>query len=47
MKECLTRREFFRGIGVGTIGLAFGVSIFNGIYEFAEAVTEEEEHALL
>jgi hypothetical protein len=47
MKECFRRREFFRGIGVGTIGLGFGVSIFNGLYQYAEAATEEEEHALL
>jgi len=47
MKDCLSRREFFRGIGVRTIGLGFGVSIFNGIHEYAEAVTAEEKHALL
>ncbi|MGD0886032.1 MAG: molybdopterin-dependent oxidoreductase [Thermodesulfovibrionales bacterium] len=47
MDECFSRRKFFRGIGLGTIGLGFGVSVFDGIYEYAEAVTEAEEHALL
>jgi DMSO/TMAO reductase YedYZ molybdopterin-dependent catalytic subunit len=47
MKECLSRREFFRRIGLGTIGLGFGVSVFDGIYEYAEAATEAEKHALL
>src|SRR5208283_1000156 len=47
MKNSLSRRDFFRGIGLGTIGLGFGVSIFDGIYQYAEALTEEEKHALL
>ena len=47
MKRGLTRRDFFRRIGVGTIGLGFGVSIFDGIYQYADALTEEEAHTLL
>jgi len=27
--------------------LGFGVTLFDGIYHYAEAVTEEEKHALL
>ena len=47
MKKGLTRRDFFRRIGVGTIGLGFGVSIFDGIYQYADALTDEEAHSLL
>lgn len=47
MKQELSRRDFFRRIGVGTIGLGFGVSIFDGIYEYADALTENEMHALV
>jgi DMSO/TMAO reductase YedYZ molybdopterin-dependent catalytic subunit len=47
MKKRFTRRDFFRRIGVGTLGLGFGVSIFDGIYQYADALTEEEAHTLL
>jgi DMSO/TMAO reductase YedYZ molybdopterin-dependent catalytic subunit len=47
MKDRLSRRDFFRRIGIGTVGLGFGVSVFDGIYQYAEALTEEERHALL
>ena len=47
MRKGLTRRDFFRRIGVGTIGLGFGVSIFDGIYQYANALTEEGAHTLL
>jgi len=47
MKRRLTRRDFFRRIGVGTIGLGLGASIFDGPYQYADALTEEEAHALL
>jgi DMSO/TMAO reductase YedYZ molybdopterin-dependent catalytic subunit len=47
MKKGMDRREFFRKIGIGTIGLGFGISVFDGIYQYAEALTEEEKHALL
>jgi DMSO/TMAO reductase YedYZ molybdopterin-dependent catalytic subunit len=47
IKASLSRRDFFRRAGVGAIGLGFGVSVFDGIYQYAEAVTEEEKHALL
>jgi len=47
MKNSLSRRDFFRRAGAGAIGLGFGVSLFDGIFQYAEAVTEEEKHALL
>jgi len=47
MKNSLTRRDFFKKAGIGTIGLGFGVSLFDGIYEYAEAVAEDEKHVLL
>jgi hypothetical protein len=28
-------------LGIGTLGLEFGVSVSNGIYEVAQAATEE------
>ena len=47
MKSGLNRRDFFRGIGLGTVGLGFGVSLFDGIYQCAEAVSEEDAHRML
>ena len=47
MKNSLSRRAFFKTVGLGTIGLGFGVSLFDGIYQYAGAVTEEEKHALI
>ncbi|MBI4768043.1 MAG: molybdopterin-dependent oxidoreductase [Deltaproteobacteria bacterium] len=47
MKRESTRRGFLKRIGVGALGLGFGVSVFEGIYQFAEALTDEEAHALL
>lgn len=47
MKIETTRRDFFKEIGLGTIGLGFGVSLFEGIYRYAEAYSEEEIHELL
>ena len=47
MTQKVSRRDFFRRIGVGTIGLGFGVSIFDGIYGYAETLTEIEMHALV
>lgn len=47
MDDPISRRDFFRATGLGTIGLGFGVSVFDGIYQYAEAVTEEEAHAFL
>jgi DMSO/TMAO reductase YedYZ molybdopterin-dependent catalytic subunit len=46
MAECLSRRKFLREIGLGTISLGFGVSVLDGIYEYAKAETKEE-HAFL
>jgi Oxidoreductase molybdopterin binding domain/Mo-co oxidoreductase dimerisation domain len=47
MKISLSRRDFFRRAAAGAIGLGFGVSIFDGIYQYAGAVTEEDKHTLL
>lgn len=47
MKGSLSRRNFLKGIGAGTIGLGFGVSLSDGLYQYAEAATEEEKHSLL
>ncbi|MEJ2695175.1 MAG: molybdopterin-dependent oxidoreductase [Candidatus Sulfobium sp.] len=47
MKDHFNRREFFKAVGVGTIGLGFGVSVFDGIYQYAEALTQTEKHDLL
>jgi DMSO/TMAO reductase YedYZ molybdopterin-dependent catalytic subunit len=42
-----TRRSFLRRIGLGTLGLGFGVSVSNGIYEVAEGATQDDQHRLL
>jgi hypothetical protein len=34
-------------VGLGTLGLGFGVSVFDGIYQHAEAVTQGEAHELV
>ena len=47
MKDPLTRRDLFRKIGLGTLGLGFGVSVFDGIYQYAEAAEEQDKHELL
>jgi DMSO/TMAO reductase YedYZ molybdopterin-dependent catalytic subunit len=47
MKDGLSRRDFFKTMGVGTIGLGFGVSVFDGIYQYADAMTQTEKHDLL
>jgi DMSO/TMAO reductase YedYZ molybdopterin-dependent catalytic subunit len=47
MKECYNRREFFRTIGLGTLGLGFGISVFDGLYQYAEAENEQDKHTLL
>jgi DMSO/TMAO reductase YedYZ molybdopterin-dependent catalytic subunit len=47
MGNPVSRRDFFRRVGVGTLGLGFGVSVFDGIYQCAEALTGEEKHSLL
>jgi DMSO/TMAO reductase YedYZ molybdopterin-dependent catalytic subunit len=47
MKNLLSRRDFFKRAGVGAIGLGFGVSLFDGIFQYTEAVTEREKHALM
>ena len=47
MKDDISRRDFIRRVGLGTIGLGFGVSVFDGVYHYAEALTEDEKHAML
>ncbi len=47
MKNCCTRRDFFRMMGLGTLGLGFGVSIYDSIYQYAEAESEMTTHQLL
>lgn len=49
-----TRRDFFRDVGLGTLGLGFGVSVFDSIFHYAEAadniasaLTEDGKHTLL
>jgi DMSO/TMAO reductase YedYZ molybdopterin-dependent catalytic subunit len=43
--EC-TRRAFMRNVSVGTLGLGFGVSVFPGVYQYAEAQTQTQKHDL-
>lgn len=47
MNDKLSRRKFFKGIGLGTIGFGFGMSMLDGIYKHVEALTEEEKHEML
>ncbi len=47
MKNVISRRDFFKKLGIGTIGLGFGVSIFDGVFQCAEALTQDEKHKLL
>ena len=47
MFEKLSRREFFRTVGAGTVIFGSGVSVFDGMYNYAEALTEQEKHELL
>jgi hypothetical protein len=47
MNNRLSRRDLFKGVGLGTIGFGLGASILDGIYKHAEALTEEEKHEML
>jgi hypothetical protein len=47
MNERLSRRDFFKGISLGTMSVSLGGSILGGIYKHAEALTEEEKHEIL
>ncbi|MGO9378571.1 MAG: molybdopterin-dependent oxidoreductase [Dissulfurispiraceae bacterium] len=47
MKDSMSRRDFVKRVGLGTIGLGFGVSVFDGVFHYAEALTEEQKHAML
>jgi DMSO/TMAO reductase YedYZ molybdopterin-dependent catalytic subunit len=41
-----TRRDFMRNVSVGTLGLGFGVSVFPGVYQYAQAETQTQQHDL-
>jgi len=43
----MNRRDFFKGIGMGTVGLGLGLSSIEGMNHYAEALTEEEKHEML
>jgi len=47
MNTRINRRDFFKGIGLGTVGLGFGVSVFDSVNHYAYAATEEEKHMML
>ncbi|HAG49916.1 MAG: hypothetical protein A2X87_03720 [Deltaproteobacteria bacterium GWC2_42_51] len=47
MKAGTNRREFLKCMGFGTIGLGFGVYVFDYVYQYAEASTEGEKHQIL
>jgi DMSO/TMAO reductase YedYZ molybdopterin-dependent catalytic subunit len=47
MNNRLSRRDFFKGVCLGTIGFSLGGSSLDGIYKHAEALTEEEKHEML
>lgn len=40
------RRNFLKQVGLGTLGLGFGVSIFAGIFQRAQGATEPQRHDL-
>jgi DMSO/TMAO reductase YedYZ molybdopterin-dependent catalytic subunit len=46
MKRTIQRRDFIKTIGAATIGLGFGVSIFDGVVQSAQALTDRERHDL-
>ena len=47
MKECYSRRAFFRTLGLGTLSFGFGVSIFDSLHQYAQAGEAEDKHTLL
>ncbi len=50
IKSTIGRRGFFKLMGLGTLGLGFGVSIFASIFQSAESANsadEEKKHMLL
>jgi DMSO/TMAO reductase YedYZ molybdopterin-dependent catalytic subunit len=40
------RRTFLKWVGMGTLGLGFGVSVFEGIFQRAEGAAEVQKHDL-
>ena len=50
IRSTIGRRGFFKLMGLGTLGLGFGVSIFDSIFQYAEGADTSEEqrkHMLL
>lgn len=49
IKSSIGRRGFFKLIGIGTLGLGFGVSIFDSIFQYAGSaeLSAEQKHKLL
>jgi DMSO/TMAO reductase YedYZ molybdopterin-dependent catalytic subunit len=49
MAREVDRREFFKTLGMGSLGLGFGVSVLDGVFQVAEGAQKEEEktHQLL
>ena len=50
IRSTIGRRGFFKLMGLGTLGLGFGVSIFDSIFQYAEGADtseEEKKHMLL
>jgi hypothetical protein len=41
-----TRRDFLRNAGAAALGLGFGVSVFPGIYQYAQAESKPPKHDL-
>jgi len=47
MGDRMSRRDFFKGVGLGTVSLGLGLSSLEGMHHYAEALTEGEKHAML
>jgi DMSO/TMAO reductase YedYZ molybdopterin-dependent catalytic subunit len=47
MHEGLSRRDFCKGVSLGTIGLTMGGAVLDGAYHYAEALSEAEKHEML
>lgn len=46
MDNLKDRRDFLKCLGIGTLGLGFGVSVFDGIFQYAAAKTTAQGHDL-
>lgn len=49
MKKPIERRDFFKAVGIGSLGLGFGVTVLGSIFQSAEGAPgeKEETHRLL